>query len=98
VSGSLPRFGYQGIAMGIRFRRSFKVAPGVRLNVSKSGISTSIGSKGATVNIGRGKRRVTVGIPGTGVSYTKSTSTKSGGFGWIWILVLIFILLAVFKR
>ena len=56
--------------MGLRFRKIFSVLPGVRLNVSKSGVSTSLGGHGATVNVGTtGKRTVTLGIPGTGLSY-----------------------------
>lgn len=40
--------------MGFNFRKSFKIAPGVRLNVTKNGISSvSVGSKGAKVNIGK---------------------------------------------
>lgn len=62
--------------MGFRFRKSFKIAPGIRLNLSKSGVSTSIGGKGATVNVSKRGVRSTVGIPGSGISY--STSTRSG--------------------
>jgi hypothetical protein len=57
--------------MGFRFRRSIKIAPGVRINLSKSGVSTSIGTRGAHVTVGHGKVRETVGIPGTGLSYTE---------------------------
>lgn len=35
----------------MRFRKSVKIMPGVRLNLSKSGGSTSIGGRGATVNV-----------------------------------------------
>jgi len=56
--------------MGFRFQKRINVLPGVRLNLSKSRISTSLGGKGATVNVGPdGKPMVTVGIPGTGMSY-----------------------------
>ena len=56
--------------MGLRFRKIFSIIPGVRLNVSKSGVSTSLGGHGATVNVGTsGKKTVTLGIPGTGLSY-----------------------------
>ena len=56
--------------MGMRFRKIFSVLPGVRLNVSKSGVSTSLGGHGATVNVGAdGRRYVTVGVPGSGLSY-----------------------------
>jgi hypothetical protein len=58
-----------------RFRRSIKVAPGVRLNISKSGISTSLGVPGATVNFGRRGARATAGIPGTGLSFSQQIST-----------------------
>ncbi|HTH80960.1 MAG TPA: DUF4236 domain-containing protein, partial [Ramlibacter sp.] len=47
-----------------------KVLPGISLNISKSGISTSLGMRGAKVTVGHGKVRTTVGIPGTGISYT----------------------------
>lgn len=56
--------------MSFRFRKSVKIAPGVRLNLSKSGVSTSLGTRGATVNIGKKGVRSTVGIPGTGLSHT----------------------------
>lgn len=56
--------------MGLRFRRSFKVFPGVRLHLSKSGFSTSFGVRGASINVGSRGVRGTVGIPGTGLSYS----------------------------
>ena len=52
-----------------RFRKTISVLPGVHVNLSKTGISTSVGGKGATLNVGHGKRMVTLGIPGTGLSY-----------------------------
>lgn len=55
-----------------RIRRSFKIAPGMRLNVSKSGLSTSTKLGRVTVN-SRGRATVRVA---KGVSY--STSTKGG--------------------
>ena len=65
--------------MGLRFRKIFSIIPGVRLNVSKSGVSTSLGGHGATVNVGtNGKRTVTVGIPGTGLSYNAPLNVASG--------------------
>lgn len=64
--------------MGFRFRRSVKILPGVRLNFSKSGVSTSVGTRGAHVTIGHGQVRETVGIPGTGISCTEVHRTKTG--------------------
>ncbi|HEV2568350.1 DUF4236 domain-containing protein [Sphingomonas sp.] len=64
--------------MGFRFRRSVKLLPGVRLNFSTRGISTSIGGRGATMNISRRGVRSTFGIPGTGLSYTTPVRRFSG--------------------
>jgi hypothetical protein len=59
--------------MGLRFRRSFRLIPGVRLNLSKSGVSASVGRRGAWLTIGPRGTRATVGIPGTGLSYTEQS-------------------------
>ncbi|USE84347.1 DUF4236 domain-containing protein [Acinetobacter tibetensis] len=57
--------------MGLNFRKSFKIAPGVRLNVGKKGVSSvSIGGKGARVSISKKGTRSTVSAPGTGLSYS----------------------------
>ena len=42
--------------MGLRFRRSLKLAPGVRLNLAKRATSLSIGGKGLTLNLRKGVR------------------------------------------
>lgn len=55
--------------MGWRFRKSFKVIPGVRINVSKSGISTTVGGGPFSVNIGPRGIYGNANIPGTGISY-----------------------------
>lgn len=55
--------------MSLRFRRSLKIAPGIRLNFGKKGISASIGPRGAKITIGETGIRKTVGLPGTGLSY-----------------------------
>ena len=56
--------------MGFRFRRSISIVKGLRVNLSKRGASLSIGGRGAHVTVGHGKVRETVGLPGTGLSYT----------------------------
>ncbi|QUS60785.1 DUF4236 domain-containing protein [Synechocystis sp. PCC 7339] len=61
--------------MGLRFRKSIKIAPGIRVNLSKSGASLSIGGKGSTVNISSRGVRTTYSIPGTGISYVTQTSS-----------------------
>ena len=54
---------------GLRFRKSWSILPGVKVNLSKTGVSTSLGGHGATVNLGTRSRSATIGIPGTGLSY-----------------------------
>lgn len=63
--------------MATRFRKSVKVAPGVRATIGKKGASISVGTKGAryTVNTS-GRKTTTVGVPGTGVSYVSTSSTS----------------------
>ena len=63
--------------MGFNFRKSFKIAPGIRLNVGKKGISSlSAGPKGAKVSIGKKGTRTTVSAPGTGLSYSQYSPYK----------------------
>ena len=57
--------------MGLRFRRSFRLFPGVRVNLSKTGVSASFGGRGATLNVSPKGVKSTVGIPGTGLSYSQ---------------------------
>lgn len=62
--------------MGIRFRKSIKLGSLVKLNISKSGLSATVGKGGASVNIGSKGVYANVnpsiaGIKGTGISYRK---------------------------
>lgn len=54
-----------------------RIMPGVRLTFSKRGISTSLGGRGATVNISNRGVRETVGFPGTGISYSHKVGGKA---------------------
>jgi hypothetical protein len=62
--------------MGLRFRRRISLAPGFSLNLGKRGASLSVGRRGAHVTVGHGQVRSTVGLPGSGISYTKTTSVQ----------------------
>ncbi len=86
--------------MGTRFQRRIKIFPGITLNLSKSGISTSLGARGARMTFGNGKTRTTVGLPGTGLSHTTinnktdpsptSSSAPSRNFmllGYIFVII-----------
>lgn len=62
--------------MSFRFWRRVKIAPGVTLNLSKSGGSLSFGRRGAKFTLGPHGSRATAGIPGTGLFYTTALSGK----------------------
>ena len=63
--------------MPLRFWRRVKIAPGVTLNLSKSGTSVSLGPRGAKTTIGHGKVRQTVGLPGSGLFYTRTLAADA---------------------
>lgn len=65
--------------MAFRFQRRIKILPKVRLNVSKSGVSTSFGGRGLSTTIGKKGAHLNVGLPGTGLAYrTRIASGASG--------------------
>ncbi len=87
--------------MGFNFRKSIKIAPGIKVNLTKKGVSSlSVGKNGARVNIGKKGVKTTGGLPGTGLSHSKfssyngikSTSTSEGekkesiGFGTLLLI------------
>jgi Protein of unknown function (DUF4236) len=57
--------------MALRFRRSIKLAPGFRLNLSGSGAGLTVGPRGASVSFGSRGTFFNSGIPGTGL-YSRS--------------------------
>lgn len=64
--------------MGFRMRKSFKIAPGIKLNVGTKSVGISMGVKGISHSINsRTGSRTTVGIPGTGISYSKSHKSNA---------------------
>ena len=70
--------------MGFRYRKSINLGGGFRINLSKSGIGYSWGTKGYRITkTASGKTRRTYSIPGTGISYVdesgKRNSRRRGG-------------------
>jgi hypothetical protein len=58
------------LTMGLRFRKSFRIVPGVRVNLGLGGFTgISVGRRGATMNFGKRGTTGTVSVPGTGLSY-----------------------------
>lgn len=63
--------------MGFSFKKSFNLGP-FRLNLSKSGIGYSIGTKGLRfTKKANGGYRTTASIPGTGISWRKDIPNSS---------------------
>lgn len=63
--------------MEFRFRKSIKLLPGLKINLSKSGISFTLGKKGCKTNIKPGRSpKTTFTIPKTGISYEKKWSKR----------------------
>jgi hypothetical protein len=56
--------------MPVRFRRTFTLFPGVKVNVSKGGMSITVGRKGFHLNFSKRGVKQTIGLPGSGVSQT----------------------------
>ena len=56
--------------MAFRFQRRIRIAPGVRLNISKSGVGGSIGRTGLRLGIDAKRRKYfSIGWPESGLSY-----------------------------
>lgn len=56
--------------MAIRFRKSIKLAPGVRMNLSGSGVGWTLGPRGASVGISKRGTRVNTSFAGFSSSQT----------------------------
>lgn len=62
--------------MGMRIRKTLNVGP-AKITASKSGLSTSVGVKGARIGkMSNGRMRTTVSVPDTGVSYVHEVGGK----------------------
>jgi len=67
-----------------RFRRSIRLAPGIRLNISRrGGLSISIGGRGARVMLGHGHTRAAATAPDPGLSYTAATHRRAESIGTV---------------
>ena len=55
--------------MPIRFHRQFTLFPGVKVNISKTGMSITIGGKGFHLNFSKRGVMQTTNLPGKGLSH-----------------------------
>ena len=63
--------------IAFNFRKSLKIALGIRLKISKKGVtSASLGGKNTRLNLGKKKVSTTISVPKTGMSYATSHSYR----------------------
>ena len=64
--------------MGLRFKKSKTIIPGVKVNVGKNSVGLSIGGKvgGISINSKTGVS-ARASLPGTGISYTENLTSKA---------------------
>lgn len=64
--------------MGFKFRKSIKLSKGIRINFNKKSVGLSVGAKGARYSVNsNGRKTASVGIPGTGLYYTKTSGNSA---------------------
>lgn len=62
--------------MGLRFNKRINLIPGLRLNLGKTGVTATVGVKGARYTFGHNGQRATLGLPGTGLYWTEKLGKK----------------------
>lgn len=65
--------------MAFRFQKRIKILPCVRLNLSKSGVSWTLGPRGASVGVGKRGTYANIGLPGTGLNYREPMARPGVG-------------------
>jgi hypothetical protein len=79
--------------MGLRFRKSIRIASGIRMNVGLKSLSISTGVRGLKYTTGTRGRRITVGLPGTGLFWTsglpRTTGMRYPAVYWILFAIVI---------
>ena len=64
--------------MTLRIRKVFKPIAGMKLNVGKGGLSSTIGLSGLSASVGsKGNLSTNIGLPGSGTSYRTTLNCNS---------------------
>lgn len=68
--------------MALRFRKQFKLAPGLKFTVNKKSLGLTTGVRGANLTFNtKGQRTASVGLPGTGLWYRDTKKVGSSRTG-----------------
>jgi Protein of unknown function (DUF4236) len=81
--------------MALRFWLRVRIVPGLRINLSKSGASLSVGRRGGWYTIGPRGRRATVGLPGSGLFVTQHFPPSSAHHAGRWLVFGIAVLVTL---
>lgn len=65
--------------MGFRLRKSYRIVPGVRVNVGNKSLSASVGPRGRRTIVSTAGMRHSAGLSGTGLPYTRKFGKMGGG-------------------
>jgi hypothetical protein len=92
--------------MGFRFQRRIRVAPGVRINLSKSGVGFGVGRTGLRLGMDVKRRKYfSISLPGTGLSYqtffgrpVATTTLKKLGYAVIVFAIFALLLMLSAKK
>lgn len=64
--------------MGLRFRRSKQIAPGIKFNVNKNSVGVTVGGKyGRITKNSSGRTTTSASLPGTGLYYQSTSGGRS---------------------
>lgn len=72
--------------MAIRFRKTIKLAPGLKLNIGKKSASVRMGGKNLGYTVGTKGRTTSASIPGTGLGVTSRTNTGGADINWFVVI------------
>jgi hypothetical protein len=68
--------------MGLRFRKTFSILPGVKLNIGKKSASVRVGVKGLGFTAGTAGQTVTASLPGSGFSVSHKLKGRRAAPAW----------------
>ena len=59
------------------FKKRIKIAPGLHINIGKTGVSARVGGRVAGVTVGRRGAQASANLPGTGLSVRHKITTRT---------------------
>ncbi len=86
--------------MPLRIFKRVPLIPRLRANISKSGISLSVGHRGAWLTFGPRGRRATLGIPGSGIYWTETAPPARpmhAGHQLVFVLLVVLLIAALWS-